>query len=74
VYRFIAEHNGASPDAADHDRDVMERELYEKGLPEAKVSIPVSGYLYFSIPKPTKDAKYRLEYAGKNEPLVMPLP
>jgi hypothetical protein len=66
--------NGVPPGVADHDRDVMEHELYEKGLPEAKVSIPVSGYLYFPIPKQTKDAKYRLEYAGGNEPLVMALP
>ncbi len=66
--------NRVPPDVAAHDRDVMEHELYEKGLPEAKVSIPVSGYLYFPIPKHTKDAKYRLEYAGGNEPLVMALP
>jgi hypothetical protein len=61
------------PSVADHDRDFVERELYEKGVPEAKVSIPVSGYLYFPIPKPNKDAKYRLVYSGKSEPLVLPL-
>jgi hypothetical protein len=59
---------------ADHEREAMERELFEKGLPEAKVSIPVAGYLYFPIPKPNKGAKYKLVYSGKCQPLVLPLP
>ena len=33
--------NSVPPDIADRDREIIERELYEKGLPEAKVSIPV---------------------------------
>jgi hypothetical protein len=70
----VSARNGVPPGVADHDRELMEHELYEKGLPEAKVSIPVSGYLYFPIPKQTKNAKYRLEYAGGNEPLVTALP
>jgi hypothetical protein len=59
---------------ADHDREVIERELYEKALPEAKVSIPVAGYLYFSVPKPKKGAKYQLTYSGLDTPMVLDLP
>ena len=66
--------NGGSPGGAGHEREVLERELSEKGLPEAKVTVPVSGYLYFAIAKPKKDAKYRLEYAMKSEALTLELP
>jgi hypothetical protein len=62
-----------SPADADHDREVIERELYEKALPEAKVSIPVAGYLYFSLPKPKKGAKYELTYSGISTPIVLDL-
>lgn len=58
------------PNVAADDRDVMEHELYEKALPEAKVSAPVSGYVYFAFPKPS-DGKYRLTYSGQPEPLVL---
>jgi hypothetical protein len=61
-------------DVADHDREVVARELSEKGLPKAKVTVPVSGYLYFSIPKHKKDAKYTLEYVVKGEALTLQLP
>jgi hypothetical protein len=59
---------------AEHEREVIERELSEKGLPEAKIAIPVSGYLYFSLPKRKKDTKYRLEYVVKGETLNLLLP
>jgi hypothetical protein len=59
---------------AEHDREVIERELSEKGLPEAKIAIPVSGYLYFFLPKQKKDTKYRLEYVVKGETLNLQLP
>jgi hypothetical protein len=65
---------GKSPADVDHDREVIERELYEKALPEAKVSIPVAGYLYFSLPKPKKGAKYQLTYSGIDTPIVLDLP
>lgn len=58
---------------ADRDREVIERELYEQALPEAKVSIPVAGYLYFSLPKPKKGAKYQLTYSGIEQPIVLDL-
>lgn len=61
------------PTVAERDREVIERELSDKGLPEAKVAIPVSGYLYFSVPKQKKDTKYRLEYVVKGETLTLQL-
>jgi hypothetical protein len=70
----IAAGTPVPPGVADRDREINERELYEKGLPEDKISIPVSGYLYFPIPKPTKDAKYRLIYSPKDQPLILTLP
>ena len=36
---------------------MIERELYEKGLPEGKVSVPVAGYLYFALPNAKKNVK-----------------
>jgi hypothetical protein len=67
--------DGGVPAAvAERDREVIERELTEKGLPEARVTIPVSGYLYFALPKQKKDAKYRLEYIAKGEALSLELP
>lgn len=66
--------NTVPPDAADHDREVMERELSEKALPEGKVSVPVAGYLYFPITKSKKGAKYQLVYSGEAEPLILSLP
>jgi hypothetical protein len=62
------------PNGAMHSREVIERELSSKSLPEAKTSVPVSGYLYFPIPKSAKDAKYRLEYSTNAKPLILPLP
>jgi hypothetical protein len=61
------------PTVADREREVIAHELGEKGLPEANISVPVAGYLYFSIPKPKKDAKYDLEYSLKNGTLVLKL-
>jgi hypothetical protein len=59
---------------AEHDREVIERELSEKGLPEAKIAIPASGYLYFSLHKQKKNTKYRLEYVVNGETLNLQLP
>jgi hypothetical protein len=61
-------------DHADHDREVIERELSKKGLPEAKIAIPVSGYLYFSLPKQKKGTKYRLECVVEGETLDLQFP
>jgi hypothetical protein len=59
---------------AEHEREVIERELSEKGLPEAKIAIPVSGYLYFSLPRQRKHTKCHLEYAVKGGTLNLELP
>lgn len=65
---------GTPPAVAERDREVIERELSEKSLPEVKVTVPVSGYLYFSLPKQKKDAKYRLEYVVKDGTLNLQFP
>lgn len=52
----------APPAATDRDRDLMELELTEKGLPDDMVSVPVAGYLYFSLSKGNKKAAHQLEY------------
>lgn len=65
---------GVSPAAAEQDREMKERELREKGLPEAKAAMPVSGYLYFLAPKQKKDTKYRLEYVFNDETVALQLP
>lgn len=70
----IAPNGKVPPNVADHDRDVMERELYEKALPDAKVSLPVAGYLYFPVPNPNKKAKYHLTYSGDAELVDLTLP
>jgi hypothetical protein len=70
----VAPNGKVPPHVADHDRDVMERELYEKALPDAKVSSPVAGYLYFPVPNRNKKAKYRLIYSGQAETVDLTLP
>jgi|SRR5215813_4965022 len=65
--------NTAPPVVVDRDREVMEHELYEKGLPEAKISSPVAGYLYFRL-RAKKDAKYELSYSGSAQPITLSLP
>jgi hypothetical protein len=63
-----------APGSTERDRQIMEKELDEKGLPLGKAAVPVSGYLYFSIHDRKKDAKYQLEYNFNGEKLVLPLP
>ena len=69
----VSNGNSVPADIAKHDREGIERELYEKGLPEAKTSVPVAGYLYFALPKAKKNAKYQLVYSGRSEPFILPL-
>jgi len=47
--------------STDKDREVMELELTEKGLPEGAASRPVAGYLYFPYPEKKKNDAYQLE-------------
>ncbi len=67
---------GGTPQAgpSDRDRRVMELELREKSLPEGKAFNPVSGYLYFSLPKKEKKANYKLEYTLNGNKMVLALP
>ena len=69
----VSNGNSVPADIADQDREMIQRELYEKGLPEGKVSVPVAGYLYFALPNAKKNAKYQLVYSGRSEPLILPL-
>lgn len=64
----------------DVDRNTMELELSEKGLPEGETSAPVSGYLYFALP-PSKDKSkdkkattHQLEYNLYGNKMVLNLP
>jgi len=63
-----------TPGSTERDRQIMETELSQKGLPQGKTTTPVAGYLYFSIHNRKKDAKYQLEYNFNGEKLVLPLP
>jgi|GEM_PF-746080 len=67
-------HPNPAPGSTDRDRQVMEKELVQKGLPEGKTAAPVAGYLYFSMHDRKKNAKYQLEYNFNGEKLVLPMP
>jgi len=69
----VSNGNLTPPDIAERDREVIERELSEKGLPEGKVSTPVAGYVYFPLPHAKKSTKYQLVYSGRTESLTVPL-
>src|SRR5262249_4659962 len=47
--------------AAQESRHALEAELKEKALPETSAWEPVAGYLYFSVPRKSKDG-YELVY------------
>jgi len=57
---------------AEGNHRAIEAELKEKGLAEASSWEPVSGYLYFSVPKKNK-AGYELVYMAGEKKLVLPL-
>lgn len=57
--------------AASGNRNAIEAELKEKGLPEISAWEPVAGYLYFSVPKKSKNG-YELVYtAAEDQKVVM---
>jgi len=56
------------------DREIMETELSEKGLPEGDVSAPVSGYLYFPFSAKKKGTALQLKYILGDQPIVLTLP
>lgn len=64
-----------APGSTDRDRRTMELELSEKALPEGAASMPVSGYLYFSLPsKKDKKSSHQLEYMLNGEKVALQLP
>jgi hypothetical protein len=60
-------------ESTDPDPRTIELELREKGLPEGNTAAPVSGYLYFSLPR-KKNAKYQLEYMLNGNKITLALP
>jgi hypothetical protein len=58
--------------AAAGNRRAIEAELREKGLPEVDSWEPVAGYLYFSVPKKSKNG-YELVYMMGDKKIVLPL-
>ncbi len=85
--RIVGQDIGAKPSTpkvvawrSSDDRDrlrptlilAMEQELTERALPLGNTATPVSGYLYFSVPK-VKNPKYQLEYIFKGNKVVLAL-
>jgi hypothetical protein len=66
---------GSQPGSSNRDRDAMEIELSEKGLPEGSASAPVAGFLYFprSVKK-KKNSPLQLEYSLGDQPVELALP
>jgi hypothetical protein len=59
---------------ADADRQALEAELYEKGLPEGTFRSAVAGYVYFPLPESRpKASKYELQYWGGPDRLQLTL-
>jgi len=62
-----------SPQAsAEQTRMAIANELTEKGLPQISAWEPVAGYLYFSVPKKSKDG-YELVYTLGEKKVVLQL-
>jgi len=66
---------GSQPGSSNSSRDAAEIELAERGLVEGSASAPVAGYLYFprSVKK-KKDTPLQLQYALKDQTVVLSLP
>ena len=62
------------PSSSNRDREIMETELSEKGLPEGDASAPVSGYLYFPLSAKKKGTALQLKYILGDQPVVFTLP
>ena len=64
---------GSHSGSSERDRDTMQTELSEKGLPEGTASAPVAGYLYFPLTK-KKNTPLQLECALNGSKVVLTLP
>ena len=62
------------PGSTDRDREVMQLELEEKGLPQGNAAKAVAGHLYFHLPSRRKNATYQLEYEHAGSKAVLRLP
>lgn len=62
-----------SPGGYPQDRALLEYQLYDKSLPQARIDRPTAGYLYFpSSPLKKKSShEYELEYLGSNQQPVL---
>jgi hypothetical protein len=65
---------GPKPASTDKDRDAMEAELGEKGLPEGSASAPLAGYIYFPLASKKKNTIRQLEYTLDQHKVVLALP
>lgn len=54
------------------ERRELASKMTEKGLPQGKSTVPVSGYLYFSV-ETKKGQKYQLEYTVNGKSVVLAL-
>ena len=64
---------GSHSGSSDRDRDTMQTELSEKGLPEGTASAPVAGYLYFPLTK-KKNTALQLEFVLNGNTVALTLP
>jgi hypothetical protein len=62
------------PASTDRDRDTMDLELSEKGLPEGTASTPVAGYLYFPLSSTKKPGDRQIEYTLNGKKMTLRLP
>jgi len=69
----IGQNPSADPGSANRELDRMELELLAKSLPEDTISAPVSGYLYFPIPKGNKKGNHQLEYTLNGQKVLLKL-
>ncbi|HXN21506.1 MAG TPA: hypothetical protein VOA41_02040 [Candidatus Dormibacteraeota bacterium] len=73
----FAVRTGGSSGSSPRDRDTMETELSEKGLPEGAASAPVAGYVYFPYTpsrKKNAKAKVQLQYVLNGNKVLITLP
>jgi len=68
----IGDSDGSSGES--EQRQKIESELEQKGLPEGPDSAAVAGYLYFPLSVRTKGVALELTYDLNGEPLVLALP
>ena len=62
-----------SPGGYPQDRALLENQLFDKSLPQARIDRPTAGYLYFpsSLLKKKTGREYELEYLGSDQQPVL---